>query len=83
MKQIADDAVLDLPQFNDYGHTLTQVVSEEETQSAMEDLYSSEVMCPQPKRTFDPIGQQGNTQASFDFTQSQMQMHEASEVVGK
>lgn len=46
----------------------------------MVDLYSSEVMCPQPMRTIDPIGQQGNTHASFDFTQSQMQMYEASEV---
>ncbi|KAK9943636.1 hypothetical protein M0R45_009239 [Rubus argutus] len=81
MKQIADDALDDLPQFNGYAHTLLRlVVSEEETQSTIVDLYSSEVVCPQPMRTFDPIGQQGNTQASFDFTQSQMQMYEASEV---
>lgn len=25
MKQIADDAVVEVPQFNDYAHTLTQV----------------------------------------------------------
>ncbi|PRQ24530.1 putative transcription factor NAM family [Rosa chinensis] len=82
MKQIADDAVLDLPQFNDHVHTLSQVVSEEETQSTVVDLYSSEVKCPQSITTFDPSGQQGNAHACFDFTQSatsQMQLYEASE----
>ncbi|XP_004290458.1 PREDICTED: NAC domain-containing protein 86-like [Fragaria vesca subsp. vesca] len=82
MKQIADDAVLDLPQIDDLVHSLSQVVSEEETQSTVVDLYSSEVKCPQSHTTFDPSGQQGNEYASFDFTQSatsQTQLYEASE----
>ena len=59
-----------------------QVVSEEETQSTVVDLYSSEVKCPQSNTTFDPSDPQDNAYASFDFTQSatsHMQLYQASE----
>ncbi|BFG40958.1 hypothetical protein CerSpe_272320 [Prunus speciosa] len=83
MKQIADEAVLELPQMNGYAYTIPQAVSEEETQSAVVDLYSREVVCPEPNTMFNPSDHQCNLQASFDFTQSdtsQIQLYEASEV---
>ncbi|XP_050367029.1 NAC domain-containing protein 17-like [Argentina anserina] len=85
LKQIADDAVLDTPRINDHVQTLSQVISEEETQSTVVDLYSSEVKCPQSSTTFDPNdlqGIEGNAYASFGFTQSatsQRQLYKACE----
>ncbi|KAM1759756.1 hypothetical protein ACFX12_002710 [Malus domestica] len=81
MKQIADEAVL--PEMNGYGYTAPQVLSEEDTQSTLVDLYSREVICAEPVREFNPNVQQCNVDANFDFTQSsasQMQSYEASEV---
>ncbi|KAM1686406.1 hypothetical protein FF1_034235 [Malus domestica] len=81
MKQMADEAVL--PQMNGYGYTAPQVVSEEDTQSGLVDLYSREVFSPELITEFNPNVQQCNVEANFDFTQSatsQMQSHEASEV---
>ncbi|KAF3445347.1 hypothetical protein FNV43_RR10523 [Rhamnella rubrinervis] len=80
MKRITEDPVLDEPHINNYAYTLSQVMSEQETQSTMVDPSSRDIIFPEPVSSNI---QRCNVQGSFDFTESatsQLQFHETSEV---
>lgn len=74
MRQLADGPVLPRPQAH-FGHVLSQIVGDEETQSTLLDPSQTDVLFPQPHVVL-------HDQTSFEFSQSptsQLQLQEALE----